>query len=268
MSRVSAQMPLPHLMAMLSRRGWGPLAGREWQGVRSTLRAVVERVPWRSGQGRVLLWDITESAGLSDRWVRRCLGVLDELGVIEWWPGGIAHGRPQPSWVRINKSVLVDLIRIAQPGHDKRLLAYRAAVAARLATLRAPWIQSKRARNRPPLGGLEAQSELSATPTPGKGEEPTATSSRESNSSSPRKENRVPLPQINTMYLPQRCAHKDPRGPKYCALCRAAAMSPDQWAEWEAEHGPQPRLAPSAATAASREEALAIMRAVAARAAR
>lgn len=168
---LSAGAPLPSLMTSLSRAGWGDLAGREWQGVRTTLAALVAQLPHRSGEGLTTAEQIATSAGLSVRWVRRCLHVLEDLGLILWRRGGVQSGKPAPSHIRVVKKVLVDLIRAARPLKDAADAARRAATTARLAMLRRLYV-GPQARNR-----RSAHVALSASPRP-YGEGPRAVPAR------------------------------------------------------------------------------------------
>src|SRR5699024_151837 len=112
----TAHWPLSSLLRSLARAGWGELSGREWQGVRSVLRAVVDSVPDRAGEGHVTEPQVAQRAGLSLRWTRHCLHLLEDLGVIaQWRRGGIVAGRPAPSWLRLSKRALVALVEAARP---------------------------------------------------------------------------------------------------------------------------------------------------------
>jgi len=134
-SALTAYAPTDVLVSSLARSGWGDLTGREHQGMRSTLRALVDRLDYRTGEGEATVAQIADTAGLSERWVRRCLGLLEDAGLIRWDRGGVLAGKPQPSAFRIVKSAIVAMIRGARPV----LAAIRArraqATAARLAGL-------------------------------------------------------------------------------------------------------------------------------------
>ena len=110
----SAWAPTPALMTSLRRAGWGVLRGREWGGVRSVLAGLVARLPYGSAQDRVTVQQVADAAGISHRWARECLRRLEELGVIEWQRGGVVDGTPRPSWMRIVKTRLVELIITAR----------------------------------------------------------------------------------------------------------------------------------------------------------
>lgn len=113
-STPTAWWPTPSLLRSLSRAGWGPLAGREYQGIRSTLTALANRLPDKSGEGLSTAEQISAAAGLSERWTRRCLNVLEDLGIITWQRGGVINGSPAPSFLTIVKSRLVELISQAR----------------------------------------------------------------------------------------------------------------------------------------------------------
>lgn len=129
----TAWAPTPSLVRSLRRAGWGPLGGREWGGVRAVLDALAATLPDRSGEGLMTMPQLAERAALSERWTRRCMGVLEDLGVVTWSRGGVVDGRPVPSVVRIVKQVLVELIAQARPLRDAADAARRQATRARLA---------------------------------------------------------------------------------------------------------------------------------------
>lgn len=154
MTAITAHAPVPSLLTSLQRAGWGDLAGREWQGVRTTLHALAARLPHRSGQGYTTAEQVAQAAGLSPRWVRRCLLLLEDLGVIEWTRGGVIHGEPAPSFIRIVKTTLIELIQAARPVREAADAARRAATRARIAGLR--YVRGHRRRS--------VHAELSASP--------------------------------------------------------------------------------------------------------
>ena len=188
----TAHAPVPALVTSLARAGWGDLAGREWQGVRTVLRALVDSLPHRSGEGFVTEPQVAQRAGLSLRWTRRCLHVLEDLGVIvQWRRGGVIAGRPAPSWLRLSKRLLVALIEAARPLREAANAARRAQTLARLAGL-----ANVRRKRRSGHAALSAD-----LPTP-QGESP--------GDSPPPVDKSTP------------CEHGEPRGRRYCALCRRA----------------------------------------------
>lgn len=189
MSTPTPHWPVPSLLRSLARAGWGDLSGREWQGVRSVLRALCDSLPDRSGEGHVTEPQIAQRAGLSLRWTRRCLHVLEDLGVVaSWRRGGIVDGRPTPSWLRLSKRVLVALVDAARPIREAADVARRALTVARIAGLRN--VRNRRsdhaalsARLHSPIGGGNDRTSAGTV------------------DNSP-------------------CEHGEPRGPGSCALCR------------------------------------------------
>lgn len=160
---INAHAPVPALLTSLQRAGWGDLAGREWQGMRTTLHALAAQLPHKSGQGWTTAEQVATSAGLSSRWVRTRMHRLEELGVIVWTRGGVVDGVPQPSYIRIVKTALVDLIRAARPMKAAADAARRTATRARISHLR--FVKSNGQRSR-----RSAHAELSASPPTPKGE--------------------------------------------------------------------------------------------------
>lgn len=144
----TAAWPTPNLLRSLARSGWGDLAGRQWQGVRTTLTALAHALPDKSAMGETTVHQLANNAGLSERWVRRCLHVLEDAGLIKWHRGNIENGRPRPSIIRICKRTLVALITKARPAKALREALIATATKERLAKLRTGWIKNKNARFR------------------------------------------------------------------------------------------------------------------------
>lgn len=147
-AKVSSRWTCYQLIAALAHRGWGPL--REGiPGLVHILQAIAHTVDPYTGTGYTTAPQLADAAYKSERWVRHCINQLDVLGVIEWYPGGIKDGRPAPSFVKIVKTALVELIEVAQESHDKRMLERRAAFEARVRRLpRRGWVRNPRAVNR------------------------------------------------------------------------------------------------------------------------
>lgn len=158
---LTAHARTPSLLTSLSRAGWGVLAPREYQGVRATLRGLVDQLDHRSGQGWTTADQVSVSTGLSSRWTRHCMQVLEDLGVIVWHRGGVLNGAPTPSFVRIVKTVLLDLIRAARPVREEADREHRKATRDRLKGIR--YIRSQRPRR-------SDHAELSASPPTPTGE--------------------------------------------------------------------------------------------------
>lgn len=168
MSAVTAGRPVDSLVGSLARAGWGDLTGREHQGLRSTLRALVDLLPHRSAQGLVTAAQVADVAGLSERWTRRCMAVLEEAGLIVWTRGGVIAGAPAPSHVRIAKSVVVAMIGGARPILDAIRAERARRTRARVEGL--AYVMPGKRRRR------SAHAELSASPRPLTGEEPSGRS--------------------------------------------------------------------------------------------
>ncbi len=175
-AKVSSRWTCYQLIAALAHRGWGPL--REGiPGLVHILQAISHTVDPYTGTGYTTAPQLADAAYKSERWVRHCINQLDALGVIEWYPGGIKDGRPAPSFVKIVKATLVELIEVAQESHDKRMLERRAAFEARVRRLpRRGWVRNPRAVNRKRMrealvlharqARAKVQPEASAHPTP------------------------------------------------------------------------------------------------------
>ena len=147
-AKVSTRWTCYQLIAALAHRGWGPL--REGiPGLVHILQAISHTVDPYTGTGYTTAPQLADAAYKSERWVRHCINQLDALGVIEWYPGGIKDGRPAPSFVKIVKNVLVELIEVAQESHDARMLERRAQFEARVRRLpRRGWVRNPKAINR------------------------------------------------------------------------------------------------------------------------
>lgn len=175
-AKVSTRWTCYQLIAALAHRGWGPL--REGiPGLVHILQAISHTVDPYTGTGYTTAPQLADAAYKSERWVRHCINQLDALGVIEWYPGGIKNGAPAPSFVKIVKATLVELIEVAQKTHDARMLERRAAFEARVRRLpRRGWVRNPRAINRKRMrealvlharqAQAKYQPEASAYPTP------------------------------------------------------------------------------------------------------
>jgi hypothetical protein len=135
-------------MFQLERAGWGDLSGADLRGVRITLSVLSRILPDKSAEGLATAEQIAAATGYSVRWTRRCLQGLEEIGVLTWRRGGIANGKPQPSWFRIEKKVLVALIGIARKVRDEMTALLRARTAARIRGLRVFYLRSRTHKRR------------------------------------------------------------------------------------------------------------------------
>lgn len=175
-AKVSTRWTCYQLIAALAHRGWGPL--REGiPGLVHILQAISHTVDPYTGTGYTTAPQLADAAYKSERWVRHCINQLDALGIIEWYPGGIKNGSPVPSFVKIVKTALVELIEVAQETHDARILERRAKFEARVRRLpRRGWVRNPRAVNRKRMrealvlharqAQAKYQPEASAHPTP------------------------------------------------------------------------------------------------------
>lgn len=156
----SPYAPTPSLLTSLQRAGWGDLNGADLRGPRHVLIALVSRLPFQAGQGFTTIEQVAASAGYSTRWTARCMALLEDLGVIEWTRGGVYKGSPRPSWVRIVKRVLIELIAAARPQRTAAEREHAAKTNARIAHLR--WVRGRSRRS--------GHMELSASPPTPRGE--------------------------------------------------------------------------------------------------
>lgn len=157
----TAHWPVPSLLRSLSRAGWGELTGREFHGVRCALRGLSDLLDDRSGTGLATAYQLAETTGYSERWVRACLVTLEDMGVIEWSRGGIRQGKPQPSFIKIVKSRLVELIRSARASVEERRRIHAEKTAERLRTVN-PFTNIGGVRR----SKVKAHAEVSASPRP------------------------------------------------------------------------------------------------------
>lgn len=230
-ARVTAGEPLPLLLHRWARAGWGDLAGREWQGVRSTLNALATRLPHKGAAGLVTVWDVAQAAGLSERWTRRCLAVLEDIGLIYWSRGGLQAGKPLPSYIKVIKRSVVDLILAARGIHAHRERAHTTATAERLKPWRGKTFKSLR---HPRRSGHAA---LSASPHPPKGgsNSHTPTPSKKGTPEMKPKYPRIPpVEQLDQFKLVGDCQHGW-ENRRQCPQCRARAMTDAQIADFEAQ---------------------------------
>jgi len=183
--RLTAHAPLDKLVYELSRLGWGELAGREWGAIRNLLRAFVahDGIHRLSAQGRATIPQLARHAGISERWATDRLAAMVEAGLVdEHVRGGLyPDGTPYPSFVRVNKQALVDMLEAAREIRDEAVRAAWVAMRARMAKLhsiRALYLRrcherrlrrSPRgevtARLSPPTGGSSSSPPTSSTST-------------------------------------------------------------------------------------------------------
>ncbi len=135
-STINSETPAAVMVQSMARAGWGELGGNEWQGVRSTLTAVVTRIKGKRGYMDATVWQVSRSAGLSTRWTARCLRILEGLGIITWNRGVLQDGTPMAGFIQVNKPVLLRFVREAWAKGAAAWQARRAETRARLADLK------------------------------------------------------------------------------------------------------------------------------------
>ena len=229
-ARVTAGEPLPTLLRRWARAGWGDLRGREWQGVRSTLSALASRLPDKSAAGLITVWDLSQAAGLSERWTRRCLTLLEDIGIITWHRGGLIAGRPCPSYIRVIKKSIVALILEARGIHATREAQHNATTAERLRPWRGKTFKSLRTSPR-----RSVHAELNASPHPPKGgsHSNTPTPSKGITQLSPKYPQIPPVEKLNQYMLAGSCQHGF-ESRSACPMCRMSAMTDEQKADFDA----------------------------------
>lgn len=190
MRNLTAHAPTRDIMTSLARAGWGDLAGSEHKGTRAMLRALVDLLPYGSGEGLVTAPQLADVSGYSERWVRSRLQELESQGLILWRRGGVVAGKCVPSHIRIVKGAVLALIGMARSLKDAAVDARRAVTQRRVEGL--AFVVGKRRR-------FSIRNSVQSS-SPSRGSLPTTSRGASSSASE--------------------CAHGDPRGSHYCALCR------------------------------------------------
>jgi hypothetical protein len=160
-----------------SRLGWGDLAGKEWGGIRALYRAFVSHdgINNRTAAGRVTVTQLSRHAGMSRRWTTDRLGAMETAGLLELDRGYLEpDGTPHPSWIRVSKEALVQLLATARrirDEHDRALWVAARARMAKLHSLRALAFAAVRRRKETRERRLRRslRSEVSAPPSPLRG---------------------------------------------------------------------------------------------------
>lgn len=135
--RPSPWMDAWALVNRLARAGWGEgFAVPYFRAARMVLREM-STLMYTSKRGRRGSLDITgpqlaDLTGYCEKTARKGLEMLEDLGLIDWWRGGIVEGAPRPSLVTIHKGVLADFVYAARRWHDEVLDARTLAVKARI----------------------------------------------------------------------------------------------------------------------------------------
>lgn len=121
--RVTAGAPTSVLISSLARAYWGVLEGQEWRACRIVLQALPNLAYSKRSRaefdyrGRVYATasQLTGITGYSEKWTRKALQALEDMGVIRWCRGMIVGGKPTASLFTVIKRRLVDLIKFARP---------------------------------------------------------------------------------------------------------------------------------------------------------
>lgn len=160
----TSHAPTPALVRSLARAGWGELGGHAMRGRRTVLDALVKGfINDKTGSGQATEYQLSQASQYSIRWVRTCLNSLEDLGVIEWTRGGRRRGRGIPSFFRVVKTRLVELIKAARVTKEERARAWLEAQEERLASTGLnPWMTLKPKRKKRRDVGVKSQGEVSA----------------------------------------------------------------------------------------------------------
>ena len=164
---VSAGWSLDRLVSALARAAWAELEPRAASGLRTVLRGLVDVLPHGSASGQTTAHQLADTTGLSERWVRRCLALLEDMGLITWTRGYILAGEPVPSIIRVSKRALADLVNRARRAMPERLQQRADELAARVRET----IRTRSTRKQPgPAKTLVKTAELSTAPSPSREE--------------------------------------------------------------------------------------------------
>lgn len=166
------------LVDMLEMRGWSALDAVERKGARAALRALVLSLPFGSGEGYATVGQVALRAGYASRhYVADMLADLEGIGLVSWRRGGVYYGAPVPSYFRVNKQMLADLVNASLERCQERLERMRVEVRRRLARYRHVRYLAAKKRQRPPLDFLGKQGRsrfpqgtVTAHPSPLRGE--------------------------------------------------------------------------------------------------
>lgn len=132
--RLTAGAPLPVLVGALARAAWIGLDQRAAQGVRAVLQGLATVLPPGSATGRATVAQVADASGRSVRRTRQVLQTMEAAGMIRWTRGDLLAGGRRPSLFRVDKRLLVALIRHARRELPARLAARTAEFLQRLAS--------------------------------------------------------------------------------------------------------------------------------------
>lgn len=175
--RLTAGAPLPVLVGALARAAWIGLDQRAAQGVRAVLQGLATVLPPGSASGRATVAQVADASGRSVRRTRQVLQTMEAVGLIRWTRGDLLAGGRRPSLFRLDKKLLVQLVKHARRELPARLAARTAAFVERLATTlrQATVLRQSRAVRRQSAPARAAQprghGEMSASLPPSRGRE-------------------------------------------------------------------------------------------------
>lgn len=129
---IGAGAPLPLIVSELERAGWGPaLAPARYRARQMILRALCDLLPERSAEALITVDAIAQRTGYTREWTSKALHKLHNAGLISWRAGGMSSGVRVPSWIRVHKRRLMDLIEPARVWSAAVSAGRRALDAAR-----------------------------------------------------------------------------------------------------------------------------------------
>lgn len=146
MSAIAASWETPDLLGAYARAGGGGFDQSE-VGAERVLRALVDLLPHGSAAGKATAAQVADAAGMSVRWARHCLHLLEDMGLITWRRGGVIDGKPQAGWITIIKANLARLIRRSRDRASRRRAARAEATRERLQGLHSRFVRNVRTRN-------------------------------------------------------------------------------------------------------------------------
>lgn len=192
---------------------WGVLDGREHRGVRDVLRILCQLQHSKAVviTGRQL----AKRVGLSEKWTRKCLHVLEALGIIRWTRGHIEQGRPRPGWITVRAGRLAQVVHHAREEARTERARSRAETNDRIRrTVRNHTLWPRKKRHNPLSDHAELSSSLPLSRGKDAGASPPA-----------RPPGPLPAPEGGLM-IPRECIHDMPiikiGDHDRCAMCRHA----------------------------------------------
>ncbi|MFT3876201.1 MAG: hypothetical protein QM708_07255 [Propioniciclava sp.] len=137
---------------------YGVLDGRQYRGVRDVLRCLVHLQSDRAVV--ITARQLAQRVGLSTKWTRKCLHVLEAFRLIRWTRGHIEAGRPRPGWIKVYAGQLARVVEDARRQARTARREHRAATAHRIRhTVRNHTLWPRKTTHRP----LPDQGELNSS---------------------------------------------------------------------------------------------------------